>query len=103
MPATTLSNLVCPPGTYGLAVVWVPGEVYAVAADWTRADAPVYTYHPYSVPRGWHESIHRVGGFWDNPHEALRYIVRAAVEASEDEVYDLVRGAVEIEDLNGEW
>lgn len=89
-----------PEGTYGLAVApWTPGEVYAVAARWGEASAPVYTYGL----RGWVASGRQVADYRHRPEAALAGVLSLALQASgepedraEEEAARLVSDAWEI-------
>ena len=85
-----------PEGTTGLAIApWSPDEVYAVAADWSQASAPVYTYGSC----GWQTCGRQVADFRHRPSAALEAELGAALIASgedADDASDLVDDAVEI-------
>lgn len=99
-------NLTTPAGTCGLAVEpWSKGEIYAVAANWAQASAPVYTYGQ----RGWHidRAGRQVADFRHRMRDALADEIRYAIATSEgipsddvdeDEVESIVGDAVEIDD-----
>ena len=70
---TTTINITTPAGTYGFAVhVW--GDIYAVAANWAEASAPVYTW----CEDGWTQDSHgrQVADFRHRPKDALRSHLR---------------------------
>lgn len=102
MSRTTISTLTCPAGAYGLAVEpWSKGEIYAVAAKWADASAPVYFFGP----AGWQTRQYQVADFRHRPMAALELEIAEAIGASEggpspdadsDEVQAVVGEAVEI-------
>ena len=99
-------EVTCPAGTSGLAVEpWSKGEVYAVAANWAQASAPVYTYGM----NGWglDRCGRQVADFRHSAKAALRDEITYAIATSEgipsadvddDEVDGIVSDAVEIDD-----
>jgi len=96
---TTLDTITTPAGTSGLACEpWTPGEIYAVAANWSEASAPVYSY----TSCGWHSTAYQVADYSHDPQAALEDEIRLALRAStaEDpdpaEVAAIVSDAVEI-------
>lgn len=103
-------NLNCPAGTSGLAVEpWSKGEIYAVAADWSQAGSPVYTYGD----RDWHQQENgmQVADFRHSARAALEREIRSAIQASEgiaaddvddDEVENIMDDAQEIDDTDAE-
>ena len=79
---TTLKNLTCPAGTSGYAVEpWAAGEIYAVAANWSQASAPVYTYGA----NGWglDRAGRQVADFRHRAKDALRDEITYAIATSE--------------------
>ena len=101
---TNIQTLTTPTGTYGLAVEpWSKGEIYAVAANWSQASAPVYFYER----TGWEQRQYQVADFGHSPTAALATEIAEAIGVSEggpapdtdsDEVQDIVSEAVEIGD-----
>ena len=82
---TTNINITTPAGTYGYAVaVW--GDIYAVAANWAEASAPVYTW----CEDGWTQDAHgrQVADFRHRPKDALREHLREVSEEGGDEISD---------------
>jgi hypothetical protein len=106
MNAKTLSSLTTPAGTSGLAVEpWAAGEIYAVAANWSQASAPVYCYGQ----TGWHldRAGRQVADFGHIARAALVDAIVDAIAVSEgipsdevgaDEVDRIVSDAVDITD-----
>jgi hypothetical protein len=71
-----------PSGLTGLAVEpWSPGEIYAVAADWRRADAPILIYED-----GWHSLGIQVGDMGHSAHRALEHVMRHVLLLDADKV-----------------
>lgn len=83
----TMVSLTCPEGMTGLSVEpWAKGEIYAVAADWAQASAPVLTYGEDEWvldSRG-----RQVADFRHNSQAALEAIIREAAIASGDALTD---------------
>jgi hypothetical protein len=104
----TAINLTCPTGMSGLAVEpWSKGEIYAVAANWAQASAPVYVYGE----RGWDidHCGRQVADFRHSARAALEAQVEYAIATSEgipsdevdaDEVDAICDDAVEIDDTD---
>lgn len=91
-----LRNLKAPAGTSGLAIEpWAKGEIYAVAANWAQASAPVWHYGP----EGWEHSGRQVADYRHDPRPALVRELAEALEASDDDPDDadgLANDATEI-------
>jgi hypothetical protein len=93
-------DLTAPAGTSGMAVApWDPSEIYAVAANWAQASAPVWTYGL----DGWTMDSHgrQVADFRHDSREALESEIREAMIAGgsgedDDEVAAIMSFAVEI-------
>lgn len=100
----TLANLTCPAGTSGLAVEpWSKGEIYAVAADWAQASAPILVYGP----DGWTQSGRQVADYRHRATAALRAVILDAIATSEgiasedvdnDEVNGILADAVDVDE-----
>jgi hypothetical protein len=87
----------CPAGTYGLAVApWSADEIYAVAADWRQAAAPVMAYGP----DGWYYTGRQVADYRHSPRAALAAELAEAISASngDDDPDSLCQRAVKISD-----
>lgn len=101
-----LKSVTTPAGTSGLAVApWSASEVYAVAANWAQASAPVYFYGE----DGWKPRQYQVADFQHRVADALRLQITEAICASEgiasedvgdDEVDGILANAVEVSDGN---
>lgn len=81
------TQITAPTGMYGLAVEpWTKGEIYAVAADWAQASAPVVVYGE----DGWTHDEHgrQVADFRHNARAALESVIREAIEMGGDEPDD---------------
>lgn len=84
----TRTRIAQPPvGTYGLTVEpWSRGEVYGVAANWSQASAPVYTY---DEDGGWTPSGRQVADYRHEAREALAEVIRRTlVESGETDPDD---------------
>lgn len=100
---TSINDLTTPAGTSGLAVEpWSEGEIYAVAANWAQASAPVYAYGQ----DGWHQTGRQVADYQHRANAALRAVIIEAIAMSEgiasadvddDDVAAIMAEAVEIE------
>ncbi len=99
---TAINDLTTPAGTYGLAIEpWSIGEIYAVAANWAEASAPVYTYGE----DGWDRNGRQVADYRHEPADALTDVLAAALLAcgdDADEAVDLVADAIEINDVDAD-
>ena len=72
--------ITCPAGMSGLSVEpWTPGEVYAVAANWAQASAPVMSYGS----DGWTHTGRQVADYRHRPKDALRAVITEAIASSE--------------------
>lgn len=99
---TTLETMTTPSGTTGLAVEpWGTGEIYAVAANWAQASAPVYSYGN----GGWDVTGQQVADYRHRATAALRAVIVQSLAESEgipsseviqDDVDDIMDGAVKI-------
>lgn len=75
---TTTKTIRCPAGTAGLAVApWSADEVYAVAANWGQASAPVLTW----AEDRWIDSGRQVADFRHEPESALAAELREACDS----------------------
>jgi hypothetical protein len=97
-----MKTITTPAGTTGLAVEpWARGEVYAVAANWTQASAPVLTLGA----DGWTGTGRQVAEYGPDPYAALADELAKAMRASgergediDDRAAELAEGADWIED-----
>lgn len=82
------TRLTPPPGTRGMMCApWSPGEIYAVAAVWERAEAPVYRY----TGDGWEATGRQVADHGHRASKALEAELRLAIAAGcADDVDDPV-------------
>jgi hypothetical protein len=71
-----------PTGTSGLVVApWDASEVYGVAADWSQASAPVYTYTRGEWSR---DNGYQVADWQHKPSEALEAeIIEALIQSGD--------------------
>jgi hypothetical protein len=71
-----------PSGTSGLAgTPWAADEVYAVAADWGQASAPVWSHNGDD----WAQTMFQVADYSHSPRAALIAELREAVRAAGDD------------------
>lgn len=92
-----IEDLVCPAGTSGLAVApWAADEIYAVAANWAQAGAPVWTYGA----TGWDLECHgrQVADFRHEPRAALASELYESLIASGESEDEARRLAEELAD-----
>ncbi|MCC7241294.1 MAG: hypothetical protein IT180_05170 [Acidobacteria bacterium] len=83
----TSATITCPGGLTGLAVEpWTPGEIYAVAANWTQASAPVLAYGE----QGWRQTGHQVADYRHRPALALALELRSALHCGGDDSDDAI-------------
>ena len=105
---TTSINITTPAGTYGYAVEpWSKGEIYAVAANWAEAAAPVYVYgHD-----GWDQCGKQVADYRHSPEQALEAVIITAIAESEgipsdevddDDVAEILADAIRIDNSSDE-
>lgn len=102
----TTIDITCPAGTYGLAVEpWSKGEIYAVAADWAQASAPVYSYGK----DGWCQIGQQVADYQHRVKDALRAQLVETIalsegipsdEVDEDDIDAILSDAVDIDDAS---
>jgi hypothetical protein len=81
------TKLAAPAGTRGIMVEpWCPGEIYAVAANWSQASSPVMVYGS----SGWHIDRHgrQVADFRHSDRAALESVIREAIAAGGDDPDD---------------
>lgn len=87
MSKSKLNQVSAPAGKSGLAVEpWAPGEIYAVAANWSQASDPVMVYGS----SGWTSDEHgrQVADFRHSDRAALESVIREAIETGGDEPSD---------------
>ena len=71
-----------PAGTSGLAgTPWAPDEIFAVAADWGQASAPVWAHNGDE----WAQTMLQVADHRHSPRAALIAELRESVRASGDD------------------
>lgn len=94
----TASEIVAPQGMRGIAVEpWTPGEIYAVAANWSQAACPVY----YWGDGDWVQWGRQVADFRHDDRDALESLILEAVRDSGDDpdevdVAEILKDAVDV-------